>query len=314
MEYDRIARYFVQSKQSLVEAKIACKVTEQQLTKGRKRYSSFGDHYSWSKDDYSYSGFCATYFWRRFYSRAMLVRKIFQYCQSEKMLPSDLFEKHLKVVSFGCGPGGDLVGFQSFCREEIFKECLKSLHMSPGVRKSRRRKKRLRKRMFRAQNRHKYWNMFRNMNAWVCYVGYDSSRKWRKYLDALGYPFQKQMICTKFVKAMEPADIAILCYFSHAANLHTLTFLNRCFWRSLTEKCRLVLVIDTPWNDKELDTILGCYGFKKLPNFFYENHKRVYATLWSRPPDDEEDKIWFTWLLIFLLFCVIVVKTAVEYF
>ena len=55
--------------------------------------------------------------------------------------------------------------------------------------------------------------IFRQMNARVRCTGYDSSTKWRKYLDTLGYLFQRQVNCTRFVDAMEPADIAILCYF-----------------------------------------------------------------------------------------------------
>ena len=241
------------------------------------------------------------------------VQEIFKFCHTEKRLPCDIFEKSLKVVSFGCGPGSDLVGFMSFYREkkkQFIKKCVKTLkrYMCTHrcVQHPKRyvvcRKRLLRKikgkkyRKFQAsyERRRRYCkDMFRQMNARVRCTGYDSSSKWRKYLDTLGYLFQRQVICSRFVDAMEPADIAILCYFSHAACLNELNSpAAYSFWRSVKKKFRLVLVVDTTFNDREFNDMLRLrYGFKELSKPFQdENGRPAYTTLWLNL--DELKNIW----------------------
>ena len=113
------------------------------------------------------------------------------------------------------------------------------------------------------------------MNARACYVGYDYSSEWQKYLDALGYPFQQEMINSWSVDTMEPADIAILSYFSDSGHLYGSDYR---FWRSLTKKFRLVLVIDTSYDEDRVDAMLSHHGFKKITHTFYtQRGKRVYT-------------------------------------
>ena len=118
------------------------------------------------------------------------------------------------------------------------------------------------------------------MNAQARYVGYDCSSEWQKYVDALGYPFQKKVINSWSVETMEPADIAILSYFSDSGYLYGSHY---GFWRSLTKKFRLVLVIDTSYDEERVDAMLSHHGFRKITNTFYtQKGKGVYTVLWSK--------------------------------
>ena len=120
----------IQSKQRLVESNIVSGVSQKLLSEGTERYSNWGDHYRWTDEGYNHRDSCAVYFQHFFHPQAKLVQKIFKFCHTETRLPSDIFEKSLKVVSFDCGPGSDLVGFMSFYREEkkqFIKKCVKTL-------------------------------------------------------------------------------------------------------------------------------------------------------------------------------------------
>ena len=133
-----------------------------------------------------------------------------------------------------------------------------------------------------AQTLRKCRSAFRKVNARACYVGYDRSSEWHKYIDVLGYPFQQKDISMLSVKKIEPADIAILSYFSDSGHLHGYGS-NDGFWRSLTEKFKLVLVIDTSYDEENVDTMLSRHGFRKITNTFYnQNGKKVYTALWSK--------------------------------
>ena len=145
MAHCRDFQEFVALKQKEVESKIICNISYQLLPEGNTRYSNWGQNKRWSTSDYNHSGFCAVYFKHFFYDRARLVHQIFTHCKLEKQLPSDIFEKSLKVVSFGCGPGNDLVGFESFyhnVKTEIVQKCFKTLrkHMYHRTRKPQMRK------------------------------------------------------------------------------------------------------------------------------------------------------------------------------
>ena len=57
---------------------------------------------------------------------------------------------------------------------------------------------------------------------------------------------------------------------------------------------RLILVVDTTYNDRNLDNMLSQYGFEELPKSFKdENGKSVYPTLWLNPDDEDLDSICF---------------------
>lgn len=130
-----MARYqhfeeFIKSKKEKVESKDICNIPHDLLSEGNRIYSNWGQTHSWSDSDYNHSGFCVKYFQTFFSIRARLVHQILTHCQSEELLPGDIFEKNLKVVSFGCGPGNDLVGFESFyldVKTEIVQKCFKIL-------------------------------------------------------------------------------------------------------------------------------------------------------------------------------------------
>ena len=338
-----MARYrdfkqFITTKQKEVESKVNCNISWELLSEGNRRYSNWSQqNYRWSDSDYNHSGFCDVYFRKFFYERARLVHQIFTHCEAEKQLPSDIFEKSLKVVSFGCGPGNDLVGFESFYRNvkaEIVQKCYQTLtkHMYRTPYKKRKLPKRKckKQRNFKSSHskerhkrRNKKWakplrnytytpshirlsrkklqkrkskryrkiqaryaqalrtcrSTFRKMNARARYVGYDRSSEWRKYTNALGYPFQQTEINSRSVKAMEPADIAILSYFSDSGYLYGSN--NYEFWRSLTDKFKLVLVIDTSYDAENVDAMLSRHGFREVTETFYnQNGKEVYTALY----------------------------------
>jgi hypothetical protein len=127
--------------------------------------------------------------------------------------------------------------------------------------------------------------MFRQINARARYVGYDRSREWRKYVDALGYPFQQKAITTLSVETMEPADIAILSYFSDSGYIHGS---NYRFWSSLTKKFKLILVIDTSYDQDGVDAMLSRHGFTKITS----NCHKGYIALWSKDSLVDYDILW----------------------
>jgi hypothetical protein len=128
--------------------------------------------------------------------------------------------------------------------------------------------------------------MFRQINARARYVGYDRSSEWRKYVDALGYPYRQKVIDTWSVETMEPADIAILSFFSDSGNLYYGS--NSGLWSSLTEKFKLILVIDTSYDQYRVDAMLSRHGFRKITNNFHEG----YSALWSKDSMVDSEMIW----------------------
>ena len=84
---------------------------------------------------------------------------------------------------------------------------------------------------------------------------------------------------------MEPADIAILSYFSDSGHLYGSY---NGFWRSLTEKFKLVLVIDTSYDQDRVDAMLSHHGFRKITSNFNEG----YTALWSKSSVDSLEMLW----------------------
>ena len=337
-------REFIKLKKKEVESTGICNISNELISEGNRLYSNWSQNKRWSNSDYNHRGFCVVYFQKFFYHRAWLVHQIFTHCELDRQLPRGIFEKNLKVVSFGCGPGNDLVGFKSFYHDvktEIDRRCFKTLtkHMYRPVYKKRKlpkgkckkqrnfqslygqsqecpkrrnrlwakrlrnytssharncghvslSRKKLQNKKFKkyrniqtcyAQSLCKCRSAFRKLNARVSYVGYDRSSEWHRYIDVLGYPFQQKDISTWSVEGIEPADIAILSYFSDSGYLYGS---NYGFWRSLTKKFKLVLVIDTSYDEENVDTMLSRHGFRKTTNTFYnQNGKKVYTALWSK--------------------------------
>ena len=160
-------------------------------------------------------------------------------------LPNFLEEENLKVVSFGCGPGCDLLGFQQYYQQKETK------HITE----------------------------FQN-SASVSYTGYDSASGWREYVGSLEYTFIEQHIDKCFVDGMQRVDVAILCYFSHSANLHQPS--KSAFWESLKRKCKVILVLDTTYNKQEFNDMLSSIGFRESNiDLKDEGGRKVYTTLWT---------------------------------
>ena len=244
------------------------RVTEQSRKGGEERYSNWASqNYRWEQSDYNDRGFRAIYFDHLFKARAEFVHEVLDYCDSD--LPNFLDNSNLEVVSFGCGPGCDLLGFQQFYQEKKKKR----------ITELERRMKRPQARLKRSIDETK--SMIREIrDAKVSYTGYDTASGWIEYVRKLGFTFEKQQIDKRFVDAMQPVDVAILCYFAHAADLQQRS--KSSFWESLQRKCKVVLVLDTTYNKKEFNGMLTKLGFKELDvGLKDEREKEVYTTLWT---------------------------------
>ena len=252
-------------------------VSSEKLKRGERYYSNWAvQNYRWYPKDYDHRGFRAVYSERLFETRARLVSEVLEYCDSQELLPN-LLGKDLKVVSFGCGPGNDLLGFEDFYKKKKnnrIKELKKrvrrqkeSLPNKPGLIKS-----------IKCNE-----SLIEDLKSRkVTYTGYDTSCGWEEYVCGLGYHFQTRRVDKKFVDTMRPVDVAILCYFSHSAKLQWYTRYNTSFWESLTEKCEVILVMDTVFESEDFDEMLSEVGFTELEEEFEDDEDRdVYTTIWS---------------------------------
>ena len=273
-----MAKSLIESKSSQLERTVSSRVPDDSRARGEERYGNWAsNNYRWDESDYNHRGFRAVYFDKLFETRAELVHEALDYCKSD--LPNFLEEDNLKVVSFGCGPGCDLLGFQQYYQQKKNKRIAEL-------------KKRLRRRQARAQgNSSRQGSTVDDIrtkireiqSARVSYTGYDSSSGWREYFGSLGpgYDFSKQHINKRFVDGMQSVDVAILCYFSHSANLHQPS--KSAFWESLKRKCKVILVLDTTYNKQEFDGMLSSIGFRELDSDLKdEDGREVYTTLWTR--------------------------------
>ena len=268
----------IESKCSQLKRTVTARVTDQSRARGEELYGNWASQqkkYRWDESDYNDRGFRAVYFDRLFQSRAELVYEVLDYCDSD--LPNFLEEDDLKVVSFGCGPGCDLLGFQQYYQRKK-DECITKLQrrLKPQARST---QGNPRQRSSTDDTR----AMIREIkNAKVSYTGYDSSSGWREYIDSLGYTFIEKHIDKRFVDDMQPVDVAILCYFSHSANLQQRS--KSSFWESLKRKCKVILVLDTTYNKEEFNGMLTSLGFRELDvGLKDEGGREVYTTLWTRP-------------------------------
>ena len=269
----------IESKYTQLKRTVSSRITEQSRASGEERYGNWASqqkNYRWDESDYSDRGFRAVYFDRLFKTRAELVCEVLDYCDSD--LPNFLEEDNLKAVSFGCGPGCDLLGFQQYYKQKKDKriaELQKRLRRQEAQTTHDQDKPKQKsstddiKAMIRETN-----------NAKVSYTGYDSSSGWSEYITALGYTFREQHIDKRFVDTMPPVDVAILCYFAHSANLHQ----RSNFWESLKQKCKVILVLDTTYNKEEFNRMLTSLGFSELDvGLKDEGGREIYTTLWTKP-------------------------------
>ena len=267
----------IESKSSQLKRTVSRRVSDDSRERGEERYGNWAsNNYRWDESDYNHRGFRAVYFDKLFETRAELVHEALDYCDSD--LPNFLEEDNLKVVSFGCGPGCDLLGFQQYYQQKK-KKRIDEL------------KKRLKRRQAQAQgNSSRQRSTVDDIrtkireiqSARVSYTRYDSSSGWREYFGSLGpgYNFSKQHINKRFVDGMQPVDVAILCYFSHSANFHQPS--KSAFWESLKRKCKVILVLDTTYNKQEFDDMLSSIGFRELDiDLKDDGDREVYTTLWT---------------------------------
>ena len=270
---------FIESKSRQLESQIYRQVPCQLLSEGKDRYSNWKSNgCKWTENDYNHQGFRAAYFERLFYTRAKLVYKVFKHCYKCRLLSASIFREDLNVISIGCGPGCDLLGFQHFYQK------MKKKH----IKKLKRRVKRLRA-SHQHVNKHKLRkkidhnkSMIREIrNAMSSYTGYDTASGWMEYVHSLGYTFKNQRIDKSFVDTMQPVDVAILCYFAHSANLQQRICNNLAFWESLKRKCKVVLVLDTVYKWEEFNGILKEQGFIGLHKLMDNEGRSVYTSFFS---------------------------------
>ena len=271
------ATTLIESKCTQLKHTVSGRVTEQSLAEGREHYGNWAAQgYRWYQSDYDHCGFRAVYFDHLFESRAEIVYEALEYCDTD--LPNFLENDDLKVVSFGCGPGCDLLGFQQYYKQKKDKRIAEL-------------KKRLKRQQAQsAQDNPKQKSsaddtkaLIRDTNnAKVSYTGYDSSSGWRDYISSLRYTFSEQRIDKRFVDGMQPVDVVILCYFSHSANLQQQS--KSSFWKSLKRKCKVILVLDTTYNKQEFNGMLTSLGFRELDvGLKDEGGREIYTTLWTKP-------------------------------
>ena len=281
----------ISSKFNQLDSEIAKSVPNKSLQEGKVRYGKWVKRKRrWTKDDYNHRGFRAAYFRRQFSRRARLVCRVLEHCDSRKKLPK-LFprKRKLKVVSFGCGPGSGLLGFQHFYQG---KKVQRIKRLQDKLKNETILLKKIEKRL-PLQNSQYLFSILRCTqsstrihwlkHAKITYTGYDLSRGWKSYVRKLGYNFKVEKVNKDFVDTMKPVDLAILCYFSHSAGLHiTSIFNNYLFWKRLTDKCKAVLVLDTT-RHKKFHHMLSRIGFIELETKFEEGGKqKVYTSLWTR--------------------------------
>ena len=268
----------IESKYTHLKCTVSSRTTEQSRARGEERYRNWASEqkkYRWDESDYGDCGFRAVYFDRLFKTRAKLVCEVLDSCHS--VLPNFLEEDYLKVVSFGCGPGCDLVGFQQYYnqkKDKFIAELQKRLEPQTTHDQDKLKQKSDTEAMIQETN-----------NSKVSYTGYDSSSGWREYITTLdlGYMFSEQRIDKHFVDDMPPVDVAILCYFAHSANLHQQSKFS--FWKSLKQKCKVILVLDTTYNKEEFNDMLTSLGFNELDVDRDGGGRDVYTALWTQPTD-----------------------------
>ena len=178
-----------------IGSEVLAQVSWPEIEKGKTRYLRFEDNgHKWLRDDYETEGFQAVYCENLFFKRAELISLILLDFDAQYQLPNLFYHDttlktcKLSVISFGCGPGNDLTGFQAFY-----------LHL-----------KQVKKSILSESQQLKLLKCVEE--AEINLIGYDSAKGWGKYLDVLGYTFKHQMVDYNFVTQMEPVDVIILSY------------------------------------------------------------------------------------------------------
>ena len=236
---------------------------------GKQRFSQFVENgHRWNKDDYDHDGFRAVYCRKLFVTRAVLVNNVLFQCAL--CLPGLLFDtkgkpRSLKVASFGCGPAGELAGFETYFEDlkKRFTELVISDYKTNRIN----------------YNVYSRWMTEVKCARLETVTGYDSSEGWREYSKSLRYAFVHQYIDHEFVKEMEPVDILIMSYFvhnagflTHADGMGTLDILQ--------QKTKMIIFIDICHTSPKVLDMLNRRGFTSVKDFRDEQDRDIIVRIW----------------------------------
>ena len=252
-----------------------------------QRFIRFKENgYKWLKEDYENEGFQSVFCERLFMTRAELIFNVLSEFECQNVLPNLLYDDNFKpralsVASFGCGPGNDLAGFETYFfnlikrQLELLEENKSSVSQSDYLLNE------------KSLEEAKIESI----------IGYDSTQSWSRYLIALGYTFKHQLIDYMFVNEMAPVDIVILSYFAHNAlfstpidislqsEIHTHStvkmqdYLRN--WDILMKKTKMIIVVDTKSCVKRLFPLLQMRGFSSIVEAKDGDGREVAVHLWT---------------------------------
>ena len=261
---------------------------------GEQHFIRFKENgYKWLKEDYEHEGFQSVFCERLFMTRAELIFNILSEFECQKVLPNLLYDDNFKsralsVASFGCGPGNDLAGFETYftnlkkCRLKLLEE----------------------KKVSVSQSDYSLTLKCIEETKIQSITGYDSAEGWSRYLDVLGYSFKHQVIDYHYLNEMLQVDIVILSYFAHNAlfsvpidvmdvsiqqNIHHRAdgeepfLLQDCIrnWDILMKKTKMIIVVDTKACVKPLFRLLRARGFGSVVGQKDSHGREVAAHVWT---------------------------------
>ena len=263
---------------------ILTKISWIKIEEGNVRFKRFKDNgYRWLQEDYEHEGFQAVYCKRLFMTRAELICYVLSEMEHQCYLPNLLYDRDykpraLRVASFGCGPGNDLAGFESFFSNLKVRK-IRSLEEEKAT-----------------TNKSEYSLTLKCLQEAKIekIIGYDSAKGWKSYTDVLGYTYQHQVIDHKFVNQMAPVDVVILSYFAHNAHFSTplgpqlytstvnadVDMLRN--WDILMQKSNLIVVVDTKPCIQPLFSLLQKRGFASIVGSHDSCGRELAAHVWVR--------------------------------
>ena len=253
---------------------------------GETKYSRWAkNNFTWTYDDYNHEGFRAVYCEKQFENRARLVvdaLEAYKAAQRRPLFVGPKLNSNPRVVSFGCGPGNDLTGFEAFFEKE--KQQLQN------------KLERLKQLPSKTPNEQAELEEIKGLLRRLAptYTGYDSVEGWEAYVKRLRYDFRCEGINKRFIQTMPNVDVVILCYFAHSANFSEKeketvweekpngrrVSKNKRLWDYLAEKCKMIIVLDV--NDPLQNNCLNKrkYWSTTLKD---DNCCEVHVHIWLKP-------------------------------
>lgn len=274
------------AKLSKIGSEILTKIGLVKRREGQDRFHRFRENgHKWFQDDYEHEGFQAVYCEKLFVTRAEMICCILSAFETKNLLPNLLYDTNtlkprtLRVASFGCGPGSDLVGFEAFY-SNLTIHYIQSLQAKKA-----------------SMNESHYLEELKCIQEAKIgtITGYDSAAGWARYLEVLDYSFKHQVIDCQFVAQMEPVDVLILSYFAHNAFFskpldppqYLITvdgYIADAIrnWDILMQKSKLIIILDTKACKNELFSLLTRRGFGGIPKICDDSGREVTALIWYR--------------------------------